>query len=332
MRVIKSRYLIIGSAFSLIAFCPQGYAQTTTLKLINEYPATSITAAADLDFAASVDKLSNGKIKVETLQEKNDPYKGAGQVDAVSQNKVQMGTLFGGILGARDSLFLLSSLPFAAKDFQQAKSLFTCAKPVLEDRLKKLDAKLLYVTPWPPSGIWSTKPLATKTDLQALKIRTYDETSKSVFERLGAQSVNLPYSALAEKLKAGDLNAVLTSGDGGAGRKLWDLLPYFTAVNYSIPLSYTIINNATWNSLSKEQQSVLDKAAQEVADASWAGVEKRIQANYSRMSEHKMTLNTQPSASINQALKDSGAAETKAWLQKNKLTDKDAACLLEGNS
>lgn len=305
---------------------PAAYAQIT-LTLINEYPATSITATADLNFAEHVEKLSEGTLNVETRQESDNPYKGADQVDAVTHGRVQMGTLFGGILGARDSLFLLSSLPFAARDFEQARAIYTCAKPVLEERAALLNARLLYVTPWPPSGIWSVEPLENGDDLDKLKIRTYDETSKSVFERLGAESVHLPYSALAEKLAADEVNAVLTSGDGGAGRSLWDHLPHFTAVNYSIPLSYTIINNEVWNSLDGDQQAILSKAAQQVEEISWSGVEQRISANYTRMRDNNMTLNTEPAPSVMDELRNAGAEETGAWLESNSLTETEASCL-----
>lgn len=322
----KPLSFIVAALLFSVGTVPAAYAQIT-LTLINEYPATSITATADLDFAEHVEKMSEGALHVETLQASDNPYKGADQVDAVTHGRVQMGTLFGGILGARDSLFLLSSLPFAARDFEQARAIYTCAKSALEERAERLNARLLYVTPWPPSGVWSVDPLEDKDALTQLKIRTYDETSKSVFERLGAESVHLPYSALAEKLAANEVNAVLTSGDGGAGRSLWDHLPHFTAVNYSIPLSYTIINNDVWNSLDNDQQAMLNKAADQVEQASWSGVEKRISANYTRMRDNNMTLKTEPSSSVMDALRKAGAKETEKWLEENKLTENEAACL-----
>src|SRR3546814_8647209 len=92
-------------------------------------------------------------------------------------------------------------------------------------RSTRTDTLFPYTTLFRSSGIWSVKPLHSEADVKALKIRTYDATSKSVFERVGAQSVQMPYSALAAKLAAGEVNAVLTSGDGGAGRSLWTHLP-----------------------------------------------------------------------------------------------------------
>lgn len=55
---------------------PAAYAEIT-LTLINEYPATSITATADLQFAKHVEKLSEGAIHVKTLHaisSRHGPY------------------------------------------------------------------------------------------------------------------------------------------------------------------------------------------------------------------------------------------------------------------
>src|SRR5450830_893503 len=302
------------------------WSQSATLQLINEYPATSITASADLQFAAAVNKLSNSDITVTTLQEAANPYKGKDQVSAVSSNKVAIGTLFAGILGGSDSFFLLSSLPFVVDDFEQAQALFTCTRPELERHLAALNLRLLYATPWPPSGIWSAKALPDVAAVKALNIRTYDDNSRGVFQRVGANSVNLPFSAVGPKLVSGELNAVLSSGDGGAGNRLWDHLPNFTAISYAIPLSYTIINNDVWNKLTPAQQSILTQAAKATSDASWANVKSRIQDNYARMKEHNMQLNLQPAASVRQALRKAGEEQTDSWWQQDKNSEVRTRC------
>ena len=70
------RAVVTAIAATLLVAAP-AFAQTASLRLINEYPATSITASADLQFAAAVNKLSNGDIAVATLQEAANPYKGS---------------------------------------------------------------------------------------------------------------------------------------------------------------------------------------------------------------------------------------------------------------
>ncbi|MFT0548683.1 hypothetical protein ACMHYO_20395 [Allopusillimonas ginsengisoli] len=67
---------------------------------------------------------------------------------------------------------------------RHARAIYTSAKPPLEARAQALNTRLLYLTPWSPSGIWSVKPEANAEDLKNLKIRTYDQTSKAVFQNL----------------------------------------------------------------------------------------------------------------------------------------------------
>ncbi len=323
---ILRRTVLTTVTIALLQAAP-AFADTASLRLINEYPATSITASADLQFAAAVNRLSAGDIAVATLQEAANPYKGKDQVNAVREGKAEIGTLFAGILGGADSFFLLSSLPFVVDDFEQAQSLFTCTRPELERHLAALNMRLLYATPWPPSGIWSARPVAEVADVKALSIRTYDDNSRGVFQRVGAQSVNLPFSAVGARLTSGELNAVLSSGDGGAGNRLWDYLPNFTAISYAIPLSYTVINNDAWNKLTPAQQSTLTQAAQQTNNASWATVKSRIQDNYARMTEHGMRLNLQPAAPLRTALRQAGQEQADSWWQQDKNNEIRARCV-----
>jgi TRAP-type C4-dicarboxylate transport system substrate-binding protein len=309
-----------------LALNPPSLAQPQTLRLINEYPATSITAVADLQFAASVKQLAGDTLAISTEQEAQNPFKGSAQVSAVSDGKVEMATLFAGIVGASDPFFLLSSLPFTVNDFDDAEALASCSQPSVEQHLSKLNAHLLYVTPWPPSGIWSATPLTDLASLRALRIRTYDENSRAVFAQVGAQSVNLPFSAVPPKLAAGELNAVLSSGDGGAGNRLWEQLGNFSAVSYAIPLSYTVINQDVWQRLKPEQQAILSEAAKRTAASSWNKVKDRIASNYASMREHKMSLNLTPTQEIQDSLRSAARSQVSAWQQQANAADIVGLC------
>ncbi|MQR01737.1 TRAP transporter substrate-binding protein [Glaciimonas soli] len=302
-------------------------AQTQTLRLINEYPATSITAVADLQFAANVKQLAGNTLTITTEQENQNPFKGNAQVNALSEGKIEIATLFSGIIGANDPLFLLSSLPFAVSNFDDARALANCAQPTIEQHLLKLNAHLLYITPWPPSGIWSSVPMTDAATLRALQIRTYDENSRAVFALAGAHSANLPFSAVPAKLAAGELNAVLSSGDGGAGNRLWEQLKNFTAINYSIPLSYTVINQDVWQQLQPEQQAILTEAAKRTAATSWNNVKDRIKANYTRMREHDVSLNLTPAPEIQDSLRNAARTQISNWRQKINATDIVGSCI-----
>src|SRR4029078_3885131 len=94
-----------------------------------------------------------------------------------------------------------------------------------------------YLTPWPPSGIWSKTPLKSPLDLAGLSIRTYDKTSTDVFFSVRAKAASISFADAMPKLVDGSINAVLSSGDGGAGRKLWEYLPCFREITYYVTIS-----------------------------------------------------------------------------------------------
>ena len=67
--------------------------------------------------------------------------------------------------------------------------------------------------------------------------------------------------ALSAALKEHRLNALLTSGDGGVGRRLWEFLPHFTAINYAIPVSIAFVRSETFAALSADMQQKVSAAA-----------------------------------------------------------------------
>ena len=132
-----------------------------------------------------------------------------------------------------------------------ARALYEAARPSYEAAFERHNQKLLYATPWPPSGLWTKAAGRYACEAIAkLKVRTYDKTGTDVFTHLGAKARRgLVQPTWRPKLASGEIDAVLSSGDGGAGRKLWEHLPRFTEINYAIPLSFTTVNLDRWNSL-----------------------------------------------------------------------------------
>ena len=107
--------------------------------------------------------------------------------------------------------------------------------------LARNGAHLLYVTIWPATGLWSRKPIARPADLHGLATRAYDFNSAAIMHLAGPMREFLPFGEAIKRLKAGRLDAILSSGDGGAGRRLWEDLPNFLAINYAIPVSIAFV-------------------------------------------------------------------------------------------
>src|SRR6185295_20287237 len=160
-----------------------------------------------------------------------------------------------------DSVFLLPSLPFLAATPEQAQVLAQIARPAYEAILEKHNQKLLYLSPWPAAGLWAGKPIDTVQALRGLRIRTADANGVAAFKAAGAAPVQVSFSDAIPQLKAGQLDAVLSSGDGGAGARLMETLRHFTAIEYAVTMSMVTINNDAWAALEPAWQEAMLAAA-----------------------------------------------------------------------
>src|SRR5262249_48053541 len=150
---------------------------------------------------------------------------------AARDGRIAGGDAFAGALSGLDPVFGLSTLPFVVPSVEVARALNAKARPLYETTLRAQGLQLLYLTIWPSTGLWSAGPLGEAADLKQLSMRAYDNNSAEVMNAAGASAKFLPMAAAMDGLKDHSLNAFLTSGDGGVGRRLWDYLPYFTAIH-----------------------------------------------------------------------------------------------------
>ncbi len=286
----------------------------TTLKMATEYPATSMPGEGVTTFADLVHQKSDGNVIIEPSFDAALGIKSADMIEAVEKRKVDAGDAFAGALATKYPIFGLSSLPFVADSVEKARTLTKLSRPAYEKLLAKHGQKLLYTTPWPASGIWSKEPVRNVDSLKALKIRTYDGTSQSVMRRAGAHAVNLPFSETMPQLASGELNAVLSSGDGGAGRKLWEYLPYFSQINYAMPISVATMNLQAYKSLDPNARKAIDQAAAQTEAEQWKRIQGRLEQNYATMRKNGVTIDTAVLTPVRQTLKKAAADSVKEWV------------------
>ncbi len=285
-------------------------------EMTTEYPANTLPGEGIAIFAQLVTEKSGGRLVIRADFSKKPPPSSLDIFEAVKENRLQAGDMFGGAISKVDAYFGLASLPFVVSSLEDARRLSDIARPLYEGRFTANGQHLLYVTPWPPSGIWSKGTLTTKEDVAALLIRTYDDASQLVFKSTGSRAMNISFNEVDAKLAANEINAVLSSGDGGAGRKLWEYLPHFTAVNYSMPLSFATMNSGAYNALPVELKKVVDEAAAETQKRQWLALTTRLEENRRRMLDNNVKFNDNPAPEILQALRDAAKPVVESWKLK----------------
>lgn len=262
-------------------------AQTTAWSMATEYPATTVSGEGVSFFARRLTEESRGRLAITPAY---DGPKSADIVTSIRDGKLAAGDSFCGALGQIDPAFLLPSLPFVAKNENDAQRLLGLARDLYAKRFAAQRQRLLYATPWPPSGIWAKKPIVTPADLAGLSLRTYDATSQAVFAAAGAKAVNLSFADAAPRIADGSIDAVLSSGDGGAGQKLWERMPHFTEIVYAVPLTFATLAEPAYAALAPDLRETVDRVAATAQTQQWAVLATRIDANYARLKINNVTV------------------------------------------
>jgi TRAP-type transport system periplasmic protein len=286
------------------------------LNIATEYPETAMPGEGLNTFANEVKTLSNARLIFTPSFDAKAGFKSSEMVKAIAESKVDAGDAYMPALSGMDPIFSLSALPFVATSIVDAQTLMARSRATYQEAFTKAGVRWLYSTPWPATGIWSKDKLQSRIDLSKLRIRTYDSVSQAVMLPLTTAAMNVSFADVMPMLTDGRVNAVLSSGDGGAGRKLWEFLPHFTEVNYAIPLSVTVINSALYESLSKDLKQIIDQAAAQTEAKQWQRVRGRLEENYARMRTNGVDISTAPDSQLLDALRESAKPAITDWKQK----------------
>jgi TRAP-type C4-dicarboxylate transport system substrate-binding protein len=302
---------------ALLLLQPIAARAQTVWDMPSEYPQSAMSGLGMTTCAQHVAELSAGKLLIQPSFDGTKGIRSADMLTAIAERRVQAGDAFAGALEAEDAIFALPSLPFLVTSIADAKRLADLARPYLATALRNRGQRLLYLTPWPPSGIWSKAPLKTMSDLSGLSVRTYDKISREVFASAGAKATSISFADTMPKLADGSINAVLSSGDGGAGRGLWQFLPYFSEITYSLPMSVASVNQAVYDGLAPEVREAVDTASQQTETELWLALSTRLRENYARMRDNGVTIDTHPAPAIVAALQSGAAAAQQAWCARS---------------
>ncbi len=297
-----ARLATVVMAFLLMA-AGGARAQIVTWGMANEYPATSIQGEADARFAREVTRRSGGRIEIAHQYDASSGFRSKEMVDAIGRGDLRIGNT-------------LPSLPFLATTPEQGQALAAVARPAYERALARYNQILLFQSPWPAAGIWANRPVDSVEALRGLRVRTADANGVLAFRAAGAVPVAVSFADALPQLRSGQLDAVLSSGDGGAGQRLMETLRHFTAIEYAVTMSMVTINADAWRELDPARQQAVREAAEETEARQWEVMKTRVGANYARMRAAGVTLTTELSSDYRRALRAAGQVAVDDWLRQ----------------
>ena len=311
--------IILVAACAMAVFAaesPTSASAQALWKMATEYPESNISGVGLATFGKILSSKSDGSVTTSNAFDNELKISSGEMLQAARDHRIDGGDAFAGPLESSDPIFGLSSLPFVVQSVDTAKAVAARARPLYERALKARGLKLLYITIWPATGIWSEQALKTADDLRALSVRTYDNNSAQVMRTVGATAEYLPFNEAIAKVKEHKLNAILTSGDGGAGRKLWDDLHHFTPINYAIPISIAFVRQDSFDALPKKAQDEVEAAAAETEKDQFELLANRTVENYDRMRANGVSIDEPAPPDVIAALKKAGNTPIATWEAK----------------
>jgi TRAP-type C4-dicarboxylate transport system substrate-binding protein len=297
-----------------------------TWELINEYPATVLAGEADAFFAAAVARRTDGRVAIRPIPDGRSGLRTREQLGAVADGRFAMASSFAGALAKESSIFLLSSLPFVTQSAEDARALADAAMPLYERLFAERQQKPIYVSPWPPSGLWSARAVDSVAALRSLKVRTYDSASAEVFARAAQAARAVSFADLPPMLASGEIDAVLSSGDGDAGRRLQAHLKHFTAINYAVPLSFGTVSLDAWDRLNPGDQAAIAAAGRETTAHQWAAMAGRVARNHTEFRTNGVQVVERPTADVMATLRAAAVQTLAHW---RRIAGDEAASILD---
>ena len=301
------------AAVSAFAFIGLASAQTKW-DMPTAYPPTNYHTENIAQFAADVDKATGGKLTL-TVHNNASLFKANEIKRAVQSGQAQIGEILISNYANEDPIYGIDSVPFLATSFSDAEKLWKASRKTIEDHFAKQGLLVLYAVPWPPQGIYSSKPLNTIADMKGLKMRTYNPATSRIAELAGAQPVTIQAAELAQAMATGAVNANMTSAATGYDSKAWEQVKFFYDAQAWLPKNVVFVNQKAFDALDKSEQAAVLKAAAEAEARGWKVAKEKTEWYVDQLKKNGMTV-APPAPALTGDLKKIGDTMTGEWAKQ----------------
>lgn len=234
---------------------------------------------------------------------------------AVQGGQVQLGDILLGNYGNEDAIFEADSVPFLATGFGEARRLYEVQRPMLEARLARQGATLLYSVVWPGNGVFSRRELGSLADMAGMKFRAYNALTARLAKHWRAQPVNVQVPELAQAFMTGVADVMVASSPIVVNTRGWDYGRFFYDVRAFNPRNAVIAGTRTMRALSEAQVSVIRAVAGEAEARGWELAAEEERQNLGVMAENGIRV-IDPSPAMRTEMAAAAAAMITPWAER----------------
>lgn len=318
---IDRRSLVAGGAAAVTALAAPSLVRAQskrTIRLAHHLPIQSEQHAAAEIFAKKVAEASKGAITIQVLP----AAQMGGQreiIESVSIGTLDMGFGESGLYANYVPEFGVVALPYLYRDFDHWKR--TVDGDVGASLASSLEKKAnIKIVNWMVTGYRYTylraKPITQPADFKGLKVRLPEApVFVKTFSTLGAIPTPIPAPEMYAALQTGVVDAMEGTAEVAYTFKIYDVTKYLSMTRHILLDGSFAISNSLFGKLSKPEQELILKAAQDAAIEQRTQHFEREKASLAKLTgEGKMQLNEpdlKPFADALAKLQDEFAATSK---------------------
>lgn len=217
----------------------------------------------------------------------------ADMMQQLNTGSIDIGNITTAQLSNSSDAFGAWLLPFLVEDHDQVQELWSSDEAfALFDTLTDENVKGLGFTSSGFRYFLSTKPITEAKDLDGYKIRTTPSpTILDFYNELGSAPTPMPLTEVFTSLQTGVIDGIDIDSESVYAEKLTEIAQDLTPSNHMYWATGLLVNQDLWDSLSAEDQELI----QEVAEESIAENVKQVDENEKEMletieAEHGVTI------------------------------------------
>lgn len=154
--------------------------------------------------------------------------------------------------------------------YEIAKKNIGAFEPYVDEKLQeKFNTKLLGVWPYGPQVLFCKPEIAELADLSGNKVRVYDQNLANFVSSVGGTPVPLSFSEVHQSLSRGVVDCAIT-GPSSANTAGWpEIVTHVLPLGVQIAVQGYGINLDKWNSMTAEQQGMLQTGIDTLVEDIW---------------------------------------------------------------
>jgi TRAP-type C4-dicarboxylate transport system substrate-binding protein len=297
-------FLLAGSVFATAS-------AQTRWDMPTPYPDGNFHTRNVIQFAADVDKATNGSLKIQ-VHSAGSLIKHPEIKRAVRQSTAPIGEILESLAFNEAPVYGLDSVPFLAAGYDASRKLYAAQRPFLEKQLASEGLMLLYSVAWPPQGIYAKRTISKVEDLKGLKFRTYNAMIGRIAALAGAIPTQIEVPDLPTAFATGRVDVMITSASTGVDTKAQDYLTDYIDTEAWLPRNIVFVNKAAFDKLSATEQKAVMDAAKAAEERGWklSIEEKNIKTDALKAAGIKVS---EPTAELKEGFARIGAMIAAEW-------------------